>query len=128
MPQWSKKLLIFLLMVRFVFAVEVGVSWVLDKAYFEAQQQEAISTLDIAQIKLESVKEQYLEAVDDRGVFSGIWSTASQIIGSENQDGIADLAAGAIVQLIVIMLVRSILLPLFFVWLMFFLFKRFIPD
>jgi len=128
LPQWSKKLLIFLLMVRFVFAVEVGVSWVLDKAYFEAQQQEAISTLDIAQIKLESVKEQYLEAVDDRGVFSGIWSTARQIIGSENQDGIADLAAGAIVQLIVIMLVRSILLPLFFVWLMFFLFKRFIPD
>jgi hypothetical protein len=128
LPKWAKKLLVFLLMLRFVFAVEVGVSWVLDKAYFEAQQQEAISTLDIAKSRLDRVRDQYIEAVDDRGVFSGIWSTARQIIGTEEQDGIADLAAVAVVQLIVIILLRSILLPIFFVWLMFYLFRRFIPD
>ncbi|MEQ9564442.1 MAG: hypothetical protein ACFHHU_14780 [Porticoccaceae bacterium] len=128
LPKWAKKLLLFLLMVRFIFAVEVGVSWLLDKAYFEVQQQEAISTLDIAKSKLESVQDQYIEAADERGMFGSIWDTARQIVGGENQDGIADLAAGAIVQLIVIMLVHSILLPVFFVWLMFYLFRRFIPE
>lgn len=128
LPKWAKKLLLFLLMVRFIFAVEVGVSWLLDKAYFEVQQQEALSTLDIAKIKLETVQDQYIEAADERGMFGSIWDTARQIVGGENQEGIADLAASAIVQLIVIMLVRSILLPVFFVWLMFYLFRRFIPE
>lgn len=128
LPSWVKKVLIFLLMVRFAFAVEVGVSWALDKAYFEVQQQEAISTLDIAQTKLASIRDQYMQAMDDKGLFSGIWSTAQAIIGTDDQQGIADLAAGAVVQLIVIMLVRSILLPIFFVWLLLYCFRRLMPD
>lgn len=127
-PSWVKKALVFLLLVRFAFAVEVGVSWSLDKLYFDAQQQEAISTLDVAQSRLQSIRDEYMQAMDDNGLFSGIWTTAQTIIGTDDQQGIADLAAGAIVQLIVIMLIRSILLPIAFVWLLLYAFRRLIPD
>lgn len=127
-PAWAKKVLIFLLFVRFAFAVEVGVSWVLDKAYFDAQQQDAISTLDIAQNRLQEIRDEYVETIDEKGVFSGIWSAAKSIIGTDEEKGTADLAAEAVVQLIVIMVVRSILLPIFFVWLLFYFFRRMIPE
>lgn len=127
-PKAVIRLLLFLLMLRFAFAVEVGVSWALDKAYFDVQQKEAVSTLDIAQERLQNIRDQYMQAMDDKGLFSGIWATAQTIIGTNDQQGIADLAAGAIVQLIVILLIRSILLPLFFVWLLVYIFRHVIHE
>jgi len=127
-PSWLKKLLVFFLMLRFAFAVEVGISWVLDKAYFELQQKEAVSTLDIAQKQLQGIRDQYMDAMEEKGLFSGMWATAQTIIGSNDQEGIADLAAAAIVQLIVILLIRSILLPLAFIWMLAYIFKRILHE
>lgn len=127
-PIALRKLLVFFLMLRFVFAVEVGISWMLDKTYFDARQQEAISTLDIARNQLQGIRDQYMEAMEEKGLFKGMWTTAQTIIGSDEQDGIADLAAGAIVQLIVILLIRSILLPLAFIALLAYIFRRVLHE
>ena len=124
MPSWFKQLLFLFILVRFAFVVEVGFAWVLDKTYFDDQQQQAVSNLDIARDKLQGVRDQYEEVMSRKGVFSGLWSSAGNIFAADDQSGIADLAAGAIVQLIVIMLVRSILLPLGFMWFVVFLFRR----
>ena len=68
-PRSIVKLLLFFLMLRFAFAVEVGISWALDKAYFDVQQQEAISTLDVAQKQLQSIRDQYMDAMEEKGLF-----------------------------------------------------------
>jgi len=88
LPKWAKKAMIFLLFVRFAFAVEVGVSWILDKCYFNFQQQHAISTLDITQNRLQDIRDSYEQAIEDKGVFGGIWDTAKAIIGTDEEKSV----------------------------------------
>ena len=116
LPAWLQRLLVLLIIVRFAFVVEVGLSWSLDRLYFEAQEKQALSSLDVARSRLQEVRNNYMQAMDDNGLFGGAWQTAKAIVGTDEEQGITDLAAGAIVQLIVIMLIKSVLLPLGFVW------------
>lgn len=113
---WFVRLLLILLLVRFAFIVEVAVVVGLDATYFDRQQAEAHSALQLAKTSLGSLREQYMEAVAENGIYSGLWETAASVIGSDEQDGIAELTARAVVELIVIMLVRGLILPLLFIW------------
>ena len=128
LPSVLKKVLWLMVLVRFAFAIEVGLCWVLDQAYFNTHQQEALSTLDIAQKSLESIREEYLGAVQDRGVFRGAWSTARSFIGNAGQESLTHMTMGALVQLLVIVLVRSILLPVLFFWTLLAVFRRYLLD
>jgi len=124
LPDVLKVFLILMIFLRFAFAAEVGLSWALDKAYFDAHQQEAISTLDVAETKLRTIQDQYMKVVEDQGVFRGAWTAAKTLIGTESQQGITELTVDALVQLLVITLVRSILLPVGFLLLMYLIIRR----
>ena len=126
-PDWFKRLLLLIILARFALPIEVGISWSLDQLYFNAHQHQAVSTLNIAQERLQSIRDQYVSALEDSGVLGGLWSTTRDIIGTDANDGVTDLAATAIVQLIVIMLVKSTLLPLVFLWLLFVAFRKLLP-
>lgn len=115
---WLVRLVLLLLLVRFAFVVEVGVIAGLDAVYFDRQTQQAHSALQVAQNSLSNLREQYLRAVDEKGIYSGLWDTAASIVGSAEQEGITELSARAVTELIVIMLVRGLLLPMVFLWLM----------
>lgn len=113
---WLVRLVLLLLLVRFAFVVEVGIIAALDTAYFDRQQAEAHSALRLARKSLGNLREQYMDAVKEKGIYSGLWETVDRIVGSDEQKGIAELTASAVVELIVIMLVRGLLLPLSFIW------------
>lgn len=126
LPGLLKKFLFLMIFLRFAFAIEVGVSWVLDKAYFDAHQQEALSTLDIVENKLQAVQDEYVQTIEDQGMFRGAWAAAKTLMGAGDQESITDLTVGALVQLLVITLVRSVLLPVGFLWLLLALIRRYL--
>lgn len=128
LPSLLKTFLVLMIFLRFAFAIEVGLSWALDQAYFNAHQREALSTLDIAETKLKAVQDEYMQAIEDQGVFRGAWTTAKNLIGTEDQQGITELTVDALIQLLVITLVRSILLPVGFLWVMYLIIRRLISD
>ncbi len=125
LPDWFKRLLGLIILVRFVLVLEVGVCWTLDTVYFDQHQQQALSTLDLARDQLQQVRERYDEAIKSKGILSGLWDAAKSIIDVDELQSITELTAVAIVQLIVIMLIRSVLLPLGFLWLTFYCLRRF---
>lgn len=116
---WFLRLLGLLLLVRFFLIVEVGTVALLDRVYFDSQTEKAQSALTLAREQLGTLRQQYLKSASESGILSGLSNTASSFIGDGEQDGIADLTARAVVELIVIMLVRGVLLPLVFLWLVF---------
>lgn len=113
---WLPRLVLLLLLVRFAFVVEVGFIAALDKLYFDAQKEQAHSALQLAQESLSNLSEQYQQEIASKGFVSGTWEAAGNLLGSEEQDGITELTASAVVELIVITLVRGLLLPLLFIW------------
>ncbi|MFT4712060.1 MAG: hypothetical protein ACJAVI_003493 [Candidatus Azotimanducaceae bacterium] len=115
---WHKKLIIIFVLARFAFVAEVGLAWSLDKMYFNDQQESAVLALNNTQRKLQKIRESYVNAAADTNIFSNVWESARDVMGDKDQEGVADIAAGAIVQLIVILFLRSILLPAFFFWLL----------
>ena len=115
---WVPRLVLLLLLVRFAFVLEVGVIAALDRLYFDQRNAEAHSALQIARESLADIRSRYIASVADRGIVSGSWDAAAGIVGSEEQDGITELAARAVVELIVITLIRGLLLPLAFIWLL----------
>ena len=115
---WTIRVSVLVILVRFFFVVEVGTVSVLDKLYFDHQKEEAHTALELAQEQLSNLRQDYMDAVKEGGIFSGTWNVASNLIGENNQQGVADLAASAVVELIVIMLMRGMLIPLLFVWLL----------
>ena len=124
LPSLLKTFLVLMIFLRFAFAIEVGVSWALDKAYFNAQQQEALSTLDIAETKLQEVQDEYMLAIEVHGVFRGAWTTAKNLMGTDDQQGVTELTIDALIQLLVITLVKSILLPIGFICLLYLAVRR----
>lgn len=114
--RWFLRLVALVLLVRFFLVIEVGTVAVLDRLYFDQQKAEAHSALELAKDRLGTLRQQYMKAAGDQGFFKGIWETASELIGDDQQAGIADITASAVVELIVIMLVRGMLLPLAFIW------------
>ena len=116
---WLVRLSLLVVLVRFFFVVEVGTISALDTLYFDHQREQAHTARELAQDQLSKLRQAYMSAAADGNVFSGIWNTANSLVGGDNQLGIADLTASAIVELIVIMLVRSMLLPLLFLWAVF---------
>ncbi len=121
---WLKRLIVIFILARFAFVVEVGLGWSLDKLYFNDQQQIAVTTLNSTEQQLQEIRDRYVNAADDNSIFTNVWESARGIIGADDQQGIADVAAGAIVQLIVILFLRSILLPLGFFWLLLHLLRK----
>jgi hypothetical protein len=113
-----KRLICLLLLVRFALLIEVGISWGLDQLYFNQQQTQALSSLELARDRLQGVRASYMQGIEEHGFFSGAGKTLRAIMGTDEEQGITDLAAVAIIQLIVIMLIKSLLLPLGFVWLL----------
>ena len=116
--QWLPRLVLMILMIRFAFVVEVGLIAGLDKLYFDDQKAEAHSALQLAQQSLSNLKDEYQEIIADQGFVSGTWEAAGSLFGTEEQSGITEITASAVVELIVITLVRGLLLPLAFVWLL----------
>ncbi|MBO6702020.1 MAG: hypothetical protein JJ921_06745 [Pseudomonadales bacterium] len=116
--QWLPRLVLMILMIRFAFVVEVGLIAGLDKLYFDGQKAEAHSALQLAQQSLSNLKDEYQEIIADQGFVSGTWEAAGSLFGTEEQSGITEITASAVVELIVITLVRGLLLPLAFVWLL----------
>ncbi len=115
---WLVKLVVLVLMVRFAFIVEVGVIATLDALYFDQQQDEAHSALQLAKKSVGQLREEYLAVISEKGIYGGLWESVATIVGSDEQEGVADIAASAIVELIVITLVRGLILPLLFVWML----------
>lgn len=116
-PNGVLRVVALIVLVRFCVVLEVGGIALMDKAYFDHQKSQAHSTLELAREQISTLRERYMGSVSESGVFGGLWDAAGSIIGDANQRGTADLAASAIVELIVIMLIRSILFPLCFIWL-----------
>jgi len=123
-PVWLKRVILIFVLARFAFIVEVGLAWSLDKLYFNAQQENAVLTLHSTQHQLQEIRDRYVNAANDTNIFSNLWESAQGVIGSDDQQGIADQAASAIVELIVILFMRSILLPAAFFWLLIHLITR----
>jgi len=123
-PSWLRRLILPFILIRFAFIAEVGLAWSLDKLYFNEQQAVAASTLNGTRQQLQIVRDKYVNATEDTSIFTNVWESARGIIGTDDQQGIADQAAGAIVQLIVILFLRSILLPAAFFWLLIHLITR----
>lgn len=115
---WLVRLVTLILLVRFAFIVEVGVIATLDSLYFDKQKDEAHSALQLAQKSLGQLREEYMAAISESGLYGGLWESVGTIVGSDEQEGVADIAASAIVELIVITLVRGLILPLIFVWML----------
>jgi hypothetical protein len=113
-----KRLICLLLLVRFALLIEVGISWGLDQLYFNQQQIQASTSLDLARDRLQGVRAGYMQVIEEQGFFGGARESLLAIMGTDEEQGITDLAAGAIIQLIVIMLIKSLLLPLGFIWLL----------
>lgn len=122
--QWLPRLVLLLLVVRFAFVVEVGLIAALDKLYFDDQKAEAHSALQLAQQSLSNLKDEYQDIVADQGFVSGTWEAAGSLFGTEEQSGITEITASAVVELIVITLVRGLLLPVLFIWLLVYLAGR----
>ena len=115
---WLLRLVVLILMVRFAFIVEVGVIATLDSLYFDQQKNEAHSALQLAKTSLGQLREEYMAAISESGLYGGLWETVATIVGSDEQEGVANIAASAVVELIVITLVRGLILPLLFVWML----------
>ncbi len=117
LPGWLLRMLLLLILVRFVFVLQAGLSWGLDRVYFDEQQRQALDSLDLAKDQLQDLRDSYKQSVENAGFISGAWQTAQAILGTDQQQSITDIAATAIVHLIVILLIRSLLMPLVFLWL-----------
>lgn len=101
---WVIRAAALLLLVRFFFIIEVGTVAALDKVYFDNQKASAHSALELARDQLGELRSKYLS-----------WNS-SQGPATQDEVDMTDLAAAAVVELIVIMLIRSLLLPLLFIW------------
>lgn len=110
------KICLVLVLVRFCFVIEVGAIVAMDKLYFDDQTRHAHTALQLAQEKLSSLREQYMDSSARDGILSGLWETTVAVTGNDSQEGMTDLTARAITELIVIMLVRGLLFPILFVW------------
>jgi hypothetical protein len=119
LQNWFVRLVVLILMVRFAFIVEVGVIATLDSLYFDQQKDEAHSALQLAKTSIGQLREDYMALISESGLLGGLWETVATIVGSDEQEGVGDIAAGAVVELIVITLVRGLILPLLFVWMLF---------
>ena len=117
-----------LLMVRFAFVVEVGLIAGLDRLYFDERTKQAHSALQLTRDTLSNLREEYVKAVSESGIYKGLLTASGTLLGGGEEDGIADIAASAIVELMVITLVRGLLLPLMFVWLLLLGFRRLLPT
>ena len=80
---WLLRALTLVLLVRFFFIVEIGTVTLLDKVYFDHRKTQAHTALELAQDQLGTLRKQYMKAAEDKGFFSGIWETASEVIGDE---------------------------------------------
>ncbi len=125
---WLPRLILLLLLIRFAFVIEVGVIALLDRAYFDEQTRQAHSALQLAQDSLSNLRDRYQAAVSSKGFVSGTWDAAGAILAAEEQSGVTEMAARAVVELIVITLVRGLLLPIAFVWLLLVAFGRLVPG
>ena len=110
--------LLILLLVRFAFVIQVGVVAGLDAIYFDQQKDHAHSILKLAKGNLANLRQKYIGAIAENGLFGGVWETAETLVGNDEQEGVTDLAARAIVELMAITIIRGLLLPLLFVWLL----------
>jgi len=119
-------LLLLLMFVRFIFVLQVGLSWGLDKLYFETEQQQALASLNLVKDHLHDLRDSYMQSIDSSGFFSGTWQAAQALIGTDDQQSMTDIAATAIIRLLVILLLQSLLLPLVFIWLIWQLLKSII--
>ena len=115
---WLVRLVVLILLVRFAFIVEVGVIATLDAAYFDQEKDEAHSALQLVKTNLGQLREEYMAAISVNGLYGGLWETVATIVGDDEQEGVANIAASAVVDLIVITLVRGLILPLVFVWML----------
>jgi hypothetical protein len=113
---WLLKACLLIVLVRFCFIIEVGSIALMDKLYFDAQTHHAHTALQLAQEKLSEIRELYMESSSSEGIFSGLWETTVQVIGTDSDQGVTSLTARAVTELIVIMLVRGVLFPLVFIW------------
>ena len=117
LPAWLLRLLLLLMLVRFVFVLQVGLSWGLDKLYFDTEQQQALASLNLVKDHLHDLHNSYMQSINANGFFGGTWQAAQALIGSDEQQSLTDIAATAIIRLLVILLLQSLLLPLVFIWL-----------
>ena len=118
------RLLVLLLLVRFALVVEVGTIAALDQLYFDERTQQAHSALELVRDTLSNLRENYLKAASESGMAKGFLDAGTTLFGSEESGGISEIAASAIVELIVITLVRGLLLPLLFLWVLLAAFRR----
>ncbi|MDC1307044.1 hypothetical protein N8Z40_03495 [Pseudomonadales bacterium] len=125
-PAWLMRLLLLLMFVRFVLVLQVGLSWGLDKLYFDIEQQQALASLNLVKDHLHDLRASYMQSINASGFFSGTWQAAQALIGTDEQQSITDIAATAIIRLLVILLLQSLLLPLVFIWLIWLILKSII--
>lgn len=118
------RILVLLLIVRFALVVEVGGIAALDHLYFDERTRHAHSALELVRDTLSNLRQSYLKAASEGGMVQGFVDAGSTLFGSEESGGVSEIAASAIVELIVITLVRGLLLPLMFFWVVVATFRR----
>ena len=116
---WLKGLAGAIVLTRFIFILQVGVLAVADHTYFDERDAQARAALSLAQQELGELRSRYLAAAREDGIFSGAVDTVLRLVGDDESAGVADIAANAVVELMVILLVRTIILPLLFLWLLY---------
>lgn len=117
-PVLLLKLVLMLAIVRFALIAQVGVSWSLDQLYFLHEQDRAVTVLEGASDQILNARERYLEARESGSWWEGVKSSLSFDVPDDQRSDVGQETTTAIVDLIVIMLLRSILLPLLALWLL----------
>lgn len=115
-PRLATRLLLALVLVRFALIFEVGLSWALDELYFAERQQQALVTLEESSQQVLNARQRYLQTRETGTWWQGVKSAFSFDIPAAEQSAVGQQTTTAVVDLIVIMLVRSILLPLLVLW------------
>jgi hypothetical protein len=103
---WLIKIAALLVLARFFFIIEVGTIATLDKLYFDDQKASAHSALQLVRDKFRDIYPK----------LPGEDAKVPEIPEIKEAEAVTEKATGAIVDLITIMLIRSLLLPLLFIW------------
>ncbi|MCB1644588.1 MAG: hypothetical protein KDI36_04005 [Pseudomonadales bacterium] len=115
---WWLRAALLLVLVRFSVIMMVGFVALTDHFYLNERESQARQSLAEAEDQLARVRQTYLDAFEESGILSGFMSSSRQLISTEQQDSLTDKAATAIVQLIVVLVCRSVLIPLLTCWIM----------
>lgn len=119
MPRWFHSFIILMLMVRFAIPVAIIGTDVMFKRFLEKDYQSSLDTIGTVTGKVKQpLLQQQAAPPDNQGWFGGprIWAPFNPMKKLDELQQKADQAAKDVVQLIVVFLLQTLLIPIFMLW------------